>query len=89
VTPPEYKRQVDDMEKRINILFDHINNEDLLSEETVARLAEMSEAVGRKDWERAEEVFKEIQGGLGPEEGGVWVVSYSVFSSSLSVCLIY
>ncbi|KAK0282526.1 protein transport protein S31 [Friedmanniomyces endolithicus] len=74
VTPPEYKRQVDDMEKRINILFDHINNEDLLSEETVARLAEMSEAVGRKDWERAEEVFKEIQGGLGPEEGGVWVV---------------
>ncbi|TKA83197.1 hypothetical protein B0A55_00673 [Friedmanniomyces simplex] len=74
VAPQAFKPQVEDMEKRINILFDHLNNGDLLSEGTVERLVGISEAVGGKDWKRAEEVFGEMQGGLGGQEGGVWVV---------------
>ncbi|TKA83196.1 hypothetical protein B0A55_00672 [Friedmanniomyces simplex] len=74
VAPQAFKPQVEDMEKRINILFDHLNNGDLLSEGTVERLVGISEAVGGGDWKRAEEVFGEMQAGLGGQEGGVWVV---------------
>lgn len=63
------------MEKRINILFDHLNNEDLLRPDTVQTMVEISRCVQNKDWDRAQSEFTEMQKTKGESEGGVWMVS--------------
>ncbi len=75
VAPQQYKPQVDDMEKRLNILFDHLNNEDLLSEGTVQEMVGISQAISSKDWERASSLFGEMQSAKLATEGGNWMVS--------------
>lgn len=54
--PAQYKRQVDDIEKRLGILFDHLNNEDLLSEETVSDMVALSKALSEGDHATADEI---------------------------------
>ncbi|KAK3696030.1 protein transport protein S31 [Vermiconidia calcicola] len=71
--PQMYKPQVDDMEKRLNILFDHLNNEDLLSEDTVGEMVEIARAVQARDWERAQGLFNKLQAERAGEVGA-WVV---------------
>ncbi|KAK5136841.1 hypothetical protein LTR08_001763 [Meristemomyces frigidus] len=74
VAPQSFKPQVDDIEKRINILFDHLNNDDLLQPDTVQQMVAISECVRDKQWERAQVLFLEMQGGGKVEsEGGVWM----------------
>jgi protein transport protein SEC31 len=51
--PPNFKRHHQDAEKRINILFDHLNNEDLLSLDTVKEMVVLSEALGRGEYDTA------------------------------------
>ena len=76
VAPQSFKPQVDDIEKRINILFDHLNNDDLLQPDTVQQLVAISECVRDKQWERAQALFSEMAaGGKEKSEGGVWMVS--------------
>jgi protein transport protein SEC31 len=77
VAPQEFKPRVDDMEKRINILFDHLNNEDLLREDTVQQMVEISKAVQGREWDRADALFQQMQGQKGESEGGLWMVSSS------------
>ena len=76
--PQQYKPQVDDMEKRINILFDHLNNEDLLSESTVQEMVEISKCVQSREWDRALGLFNEMQTGKLETEGTNWMVSYFI-----------
>lgn len=40
--PPAFAKQVKDTEKRLNILFDHINNEELLSPEALEAMLTLS-----------------------------------------------
>jgi len=75
VAPQAFKPQVDDMEKRINILFDHLNNEDLLKPDTVQTMVVISQCVQSKDWDQAQAMFTEMQRVKGESEGGVWMVS--------------
>lgn len=75
VAPAQYKPQVDDMEKRINILFDHLNNEDLLSEETVGQMVEISKAIQSREWDAAMAAFTEMQTSKLESEGTHWMVS--------------
>lgn len=75
VAPQSFKPQVDDMDKRINILFDHLNNDDLLSPGTVQQMVEISEMVRNKNWNGAQALFTEMQRAKGESEGGVWMVS--------------
>lgn len=77
VAPQQYKPQVDDMEKRINLLFDHLNNEDLLSEATVREVVEICEAVKGREWDRAQVLYNEMQGQKMETEGTLWMVSCS------------
>ncbi|TKA32757.1 hypothetical protein B0A50_00982 [Salinomyces thailandicus] len=74
VAPQSFKPQVDDMDKRINILFDHLNNDDLLKPETVQTMVTISECVREKQWDRAQQLFTEMQMSKGDSEGGVWMV---------------
>ncbi|KAK5175717.1 protein transport protein S31 [Saxophila tyrrhenica] len=72
--PQQYKPQVDDMEKRLNILFDHLNNEDLLSESTVQEMIGIAQAVSARDWDRALGLFNEMQAAKSATEGTNWMV---------------
>ena len=80
VAPAQYKPQVDDMEKRINILFDHLNNGDLLSEETVGQMVEISRSVQAREWEKAMQGFTEMQTAKMETEGTHWMVSLTILS---------
>lgn len=75
MAPQAFKPQVDDMEKRINILFDHLNNEDLLRPDTVQQMVELSQAVSGKDWDRANSMFVQLQEAKMETEGTHWMVS--------------
>ncbi|KAK6457580.1 component of the COPII coat of ER-golgi vesicles [Scheffersomyces xylosifermentans] len=51
--PEKYVVHGQDMEKRLNFLFDHLNNDDLLSDDAIAELKSISEAVEAKDFNTA------------------------------------
>lgn len=51
--PANFKRHHQDAEKRINILFDHLNNEDLLSPEAVTDMVALSQALRQADFDTA------------------------------------
>ena len=75
MAPQQYKPQVDDMEKRLNILFDHLNNDDLLSEATVQDMVQISVAVRDREWDKAQGLFNEMQAAKMETEGMHWMVS--------------
>lgn len=63
------------MEKRINILFDHLNNEEVLSESTVHEMVQISGAIQQRDWDRALSLFNQMQAAKLETEGTNWMVS--------------
>ena len=71
--PASFKPQVVDTEKRLDILYDHLNNNELLSEGTVEIVRELAEAVGGKDYARAAELQVSLQVERS-EECGNWMV---------------
>lgn len=75
VAPQAFKQQVDDMEKRINLLFDHLNNDDLLKPDTVQEMVRISQHVQNKQWDQAQSQFTSMQTAKGTTEGGHWMVS--------------
>lgn len=85
MAPQQYKPQVDDMEKRLNILFDHLNNEDLLSESTVQEVVQICNAVKDRDWDRALSMFNELQTAKLDTEGTHWMVSLPYVDSLTSI----
>ena len=80
--PASFKAQVNDTEKRLNILFDHLNNEDLLKEDTIQSMVELAQAVQARDFEQAQAIHVEIMTNK-TDECGNWMVSLSVWSSLL------
>ncbi|KAJ5380555.1 Protein transport protein sec31 [Penicillium cataractarum] len=71
--PSSFKAQVDDAERRLNILFDHLNNEDLIKPNTVEDLANLARAIQSKDYETARVVHLDIMTNR-TEECGNWMV---------------
>jgi len=72
--PASFKAQVNDTEKRLNILFDHLNNEDLLKNDTIENMVELSQAIQAKDFEQAQAIHVEIMTNK-TDECGNWMVS--------------
>ena len=58
--PVAYAVQVKDTEKRLDILFDHLNNEDLLKPDTVAQMVELAQALEGRDYGRAAEIQMDV-----------------------------
>ena len=78
--PASYKAQVNDTEKRLNILFDHLNNEDLLKPSTVASMVELSQALQSRNYEEAQAIHVDILTNK-TDECGQWMVSGVLFLS--------
>ena len=71
--PSTFKAQVNDTEKRLNILFDHLNNEDLLKSDTIQSMVELVTAVRARDFEQAQAIHVEIMTNK-TDECGNWMV---------------
>lgn len=71
--PPSFARQVEDTQKRLNILFDHLNNEELIKPDTIQSLGEIAEALQSKNFELASRLQIDIQTQK-TDECGTWMV---------------
>ncbi|KAI4163101.1 MAG: hypothetical protein LQ342_003228 [Letrouitia transgressa] len=58
--PPDFQKQVRDTEKRLNILFDHLNNGDLLTADTIASMADLAQALQVRNYEHAQAVHLDL-----------------------------
>lgn len=58
--PANFQKQVIDTEKRLNILFDHLNNRDLLSEDTITSMGRLSQALQARDYEQAQGIHLDL-----------------------------
>lgn len=73
--PPSFKPQVLDTEKRLNILFDHLNNEDLLKPDTISEMNELAQALQAKQYGEAQAIFTDILTNK-TDEGSNWMVCH-------------
>ncbi|QPG75536.1 hypothetical protein FOA43_002891 [Brettanomyces nanus] len=71
--PAKFSKQLTDAEKRLNILFDHLSSGDLLSEETVESMVQLSEALSKGDFGTASSLQAQISTNHA-DECGVWMV---------------
>ena len=73
--PAPYKPQVMDTEKRLNILFDHLNNEDLLKPDTISEMNELAQALQARRYDEAQAIFTDILTNK-TDEGSNWMVCH-------------
>lgn len=71
--PAQYKQHVVDTEKRLNILFDHLNNEDLLKPDTIQEMNELAQHLQGKNYEAAIALFTDLMTNK-TDEGSNWMV---------------
>ena len=72
-TPQTVKPQVLDTEKRLNILFDHLNNEDLLKPDTVDEMNELAKSIEARQHDQAQALFTDVLTNK-TDEGSNWMV---------------
>lgn len=85
--PSSFKAQVIDTEKRLNILFDHLNNGDLLNEDTLQDMVQLSQALQSRDFELAQNIHVELMTNK-TDECGNWMVSQARNPKTLWLTLI-
>lgn len=71
--PATFAPQVKDTQKRLNLLFDHLNNEELVQPATIEQLVELAQAIESKDYATAQKLQVEIQRDK-TDECGNWMV---------------
>lgn len=71
--PASFAPQVKDTQKRLGILFDHLNNEELVKPDTIEQLTELANALEAKNYPEAQRLQVEIQRDK-TEECGNWMV---------------
>ena len=81
--PSSFKAQVEDAERRLSILFDHLNNEDLLKSNTISDMVQLSHAIQNRDYETARTIHVDIMTNR-TEECGNWMVRFCPDISVLS-----
>lgn len=71
--PTSFRPQVNDTKKRLDLLYDHLNNEELLKPDTVQQIVELAHAMASKDYNRAQEIQLDVHQNK-VEECGQWMV---------------
>lgn len=72
--PANFAPQVKDTQKRLNLLFDHLNNEELVQPPTIDQLSQLAEALEARNYDVASQIQVEVQK-TKTEECGNWMVS--------------
>jgi protein transport protein SEC31 len=73
--PAQYRQHVADTEKRLNILFDHLNNEDLLKPDTIQQMNELANNIQARQYDAAQAIFSDLMTNKN-DEGSNWLVSH-------------
>ena len=60
LAPASFRNHVNDAEKRLNILFDHLNNETLVKPNTIGEMVELARALQAKDYDRAMSIHVDL-----------------------------
>lgn len=76
--PATFAPQVKDTQKRLGLLFDHLNHGELVRPDTVEMLGKVAEAIAARDYEGASRGQMEIVREK-TEECGQWMVSTVFF----------
>lgn len=71
--PATFAPQVKDTQKRLDLLFDHLNNEELVQPATIDQLTQLADAIQGRDYATAQKLQLEIQRDK-TEECGNWMV---------------
>lgn len=71
--PQNFAPQVKDTQKRLGLLFDHINNEELVKPDTITQLSQLAQALEARDYAEAHRIQTDIHASK-PEECGNWMV---------------
>jgi protein transport protein SEC31 len=79
--PPSFKAQVVDTEKRLSILFDHLNNQEVIQPSTIEELKQVAQQVQSREHDQAATAVANMISGKA-NEGTNWMVS-SCFESEL------
>lgn len=72
--PVNFKAHVNDTEKRLNYLYEHLNNKDLLKEDTIESMVELAQALQQRQYEQAQAIQVDIFTNKN-DECGQWMVS--------------
>jgi protein transport protein SEC31 len=72
--PAQYKQHIADTEKRLNILFDHLNNEDLLKPDTLQEMNGLAGHLQNRQYDEAIAIFSDLMTNK-TDEGSNWMVS--------------
>lgn len=80
--PQSYMPQVLDTEKRLNLLFDHLNNGDSLKPDTIEQLKGLAQAVQSRQHDTASAVLTELMK-TKTDEGSNWMVSHNIMKLKL------
>ncbi|KAI1101914.1 hypothetical protein F4804DRAFT_283267 [Jackrogersella minutella] len=71
--PASFAPQVKDTQKRLGLLFDHLNNEELVRPDTIEQLTVLAQALETKNYPEAQRLQVELQRDK-TEECGNWMV---------------
>lgn len=71
--PPQFKQHIVDTEKRLNILFDHLNNEELLKPDTIEEMNELARHLQVRNYDDANALFTDLMTNK-TDEGSNWMV---------------
>jgi len=71
--PAQYKQHIVDTEKRLNILFDHLNNEELLKPDTIQEMNELEQHMFARNYDEAMALFTDLMTNK-TDEGSNWMV---------------
>ncbi|KAH7040381.1 uncharacterized protein B0I36DRAFT_9501 [Microdochium trichocladiopsis] len=71
--PASFAPQVKDTQKRLGLLFDHLNNEELIKPDTIEQLTQLANALETQNYVEAQRLQVEIQRDK-TEECGQWMV---------------
>lgn len=74
--PAQYKQHIADTEKRLNILFDHLNNEDLLKPDTIQEMNELAGHLQARNYDQAIALFTDLMTNKN-DEGSNWMVRHT------------
>lgn len=74
--PEKFRQHVNDTEKRLNILFDHLNNDDV-KPDTVQQLNELANNIQARQYDQAGIIFSDIMTNK-TDEGSDWIVRISL-----------
>jgi protein transport protein SEC31 len=77
--PAAYKAQVLDTEKRLSILFDYLNNQEVVKPGTIEEMKALAQAMQARQHDQAQAVLTDIMT-TKTDEGSAWMVSLTLGS---------